>query len=437
MKKLNLNRRQLGTGLAASALLAAPSRSHAMAYFFGTADVPATGASLYADIETYTDFGIHHTGLAADLATSAWQKKHLEKLGFAVTQSAVPIRQYISETATLTLSGGVHIDIHPQWPQPVASFTHSGPIIDRVSQPDAPITPGTLVMVRTHGNTIDTPENLAQINPAIAAGAGAIIAVSTHESGQYQIGNVSEDITPFKVPVVLAGEKDLHALQAHSPGTLRLQGRFKDVAGHSITGRLPRRNNSGNNKWLIVSTPQSGWTTCGGERGPGVALFRALARELSQMEGGPSLCFTSNSGHEFHNLGARLLHEADELPPPDQTALWLHLGAGFASRAWTAQDWSLTHSDAHAGAAIMVTPALEHHVRGDAPGLNADIVSTDTFNVGEMLAVTQHGYDPAIGLVGYHSHHHVVGDTAQTTAPHLLEAMHSVVLDLIRQTIAG
>ncbi len=430
MKPLHPSRRQFGAGLTAASLLGPTIRSHAMASLPEPLFPALTGQALFADVETYAGFGIHHTGLEADLKTSDWQQAHLEKLGFAVTRSAVPVRQYISDVATLTLKEGTQISVHPQWPQPFESFAHAGALVDRVTAPDAPIAKDALVLVRTKGNTIDTAENLAQITPAIEAGAGAVIAISTHDSGQFQIGNVSEKLPPFNVPVVLAGEKDLTTILQSGTATLTLNGTFKKVQGQSITGRIKRGT-----KWLIVSTPQSGWTTCAGERGPGIAMFRGLATTLAAMDDGPSLCFTSNSGHEFHNLGARILHEAHELPPPKETALWLHLGAGFASRAWSADNWQITHSDDHKQAIIMATPDLAKRADLDFAskfaGLNAATVSTDTFNVGEMLDVVAQGYDPSIGVVGYHSHHHVVGDTPQTTAPHLLEGMAEAIVDLM------
>lgn len=424
----DFTRRQFGAYAAGGAAAIATSHMGALAMEPKPFD-PLSSAALFDDVKTYVNFGSHHTGLAADLAVSDWQARHLTQQGFNVTYSAVPVQQHIASRSDLTLDNGQVIDVWAQWPQPKPSSTIEGVLVDRTENEATPIMAGDIAIVRVSGNTIDTEDNLDRISPAFAAGAAAVIAVSTHESGLYQIGNVSEHMQPFAGPIVLAGKLDLAAIAAAKQGRIVIEGAFKQVAGQSVTGRIDRGK-----KWIIVSTPQSGWTNCGGERGPGIALFRGLANVLGSRVDGPSLCFTSNSGHEFHNLGARLLHDAHGLPDPSDTALWVHLGAGFASRHWVVDEQGqFTFSDDHKGAIFMVTPQARDLVSADMAGLKAQIVSTDEFNVGEMLAVTESGYDPAIGMVGYHSHHHIPGDREQTTSPRLLEGMARNTLKMIDQ----
>ncbi len=428
----DFSRRQFGGlavgGAAAAAAIATTNTIGAFAMEPKPHD-PLSSHALFDDVKTYVDFGIHHTGLGADLAVSDWQARHLTGLGFDVSYGAVPVKQHIADKSDLILDGGQTLSVWPQWPQPHASSDIEAPLVDRSEDASASIEKGAIVIVRVSGNTIDTEDNLGRIAPAFAAGAAAVIAVSTHESGLYQIGNVSEHMKPFAGPIVLAGQLDLPAILAAKRGRIVIGGRFQQVEGQSVTGRIDRGN-----KWIIVSTPQSGWTNCGGERGPGIALFRGLSSVLAGRADGPSLCFTSNSGHEFHNLGARLLHDAHGLPEPADTALWVHLGAGFASREWQVDDQgNYTFSDDHKGAIFMVTPQARDLVSADMAGLKAQIVSTDEFNVGEMLAVTKSGYDPAIGMVGYHSHHHIPGDREQTTSARLLEGMARNTLAMIDQ----
>src|SRR3546814_4139723 len=57
-------------------------------------------------------------------------------------------------------------------------------------------------------------------------------------------------------------------------------------------------------RWVVVSTPRSGWTDCAGERGPGLAIWLALAEWMPHAFADHSLLFVCNSGHEYENLGA-------------------------------------------------------------------------------------------------------------------------------------
>ncbi|MCH7749719.1 MAG: hypothetical protein IH939_16655 [Acidobacteria bacterium] len=57
--------------------------------------------------------------------------------------------------------------------------------------------------------------------------------------------------------------------------TLRLTGRMDEAAeAVNVAGRLVRNEEA---DWSVISTPSSGWFTCAGERGPGIAALLALA----------------------------------------------------------------------------------------------------------------------------------------------------------------
>ena len=86
--------------------------------------------------------------------------------------------------------------------------------------------------------------------------------------------------------------------------------------------------------WIVVSTPSSGWFTCAGELGPGIAMLLALAEWVTTRSEGLNYLFVATSGHELDFLGARLFHEANLAPPPARTHAWLHLGASVATPPW-------------------------------------------------------------------------------------------------------
>ena len=97
--------------------------------------------------------------------------------------------------------------------------------------------------------------------------------------------------------VIVAGDvgSSLRAMAGNSGGDvlLRLCGRLEDnVSAYNVMGRIERGP-----RWIVVSTPYSGWFTCGGERGAGIAIWRALARWAGGAESKDSFLFVANSGH--------------------------------------------------------------------------------------------------------------------------------------------
>jgi hypothetical protein len=131
---------------------------------------------------------------------------------------------------------------------------------------------------------------------------------------------------PWPVPVVLVGQRDETVLTAAARSNIKasllLEGEDESAA---IAKNVVARMDHGKDL-IVVSTPQSGWFRCAGERGPGIAMFLGLARWASKRPSGPSFLFVSTSGHELGGLG--MLAFLKELaPPPEQVLGWIHLGA--------------------------------------------------------------------------------------------------------------
>ena len=83
----------------------------------------------------------------------------------------------------------------------------------------------------------------------------------------------------------------------------------------------------------MISTPYSAWFKAGGERGPGVALFLALARWAAKHPTEDSYLFVASSGHELGGAGIKSFMDK-YAPPPDQVTCWLHLGASISAYDW-------------------------------------------------------------------------------------------------------
>ena len=80
-------------------------------------------------------------------------------------------------------------------------------------------------------------------------------------------------------------------------------------------------------KTMIVSTPYSGWFTCGGERGSGIAIWLALAEWAAKDTSGVKWIFMTSDGHELLFRGTNMFLRSNLIPPPSDVYLWTHFGA--------------------------------------------------------------------------------------------------------------
>ena len=90
----------------------------------------------------------------------------------------------------------------------------------------------------------------------------------------------------------------------------------------------PANRKAGVGPMIVISTPLTGWFHCGGERGPGIALWLRMAALLARQSR-PVLMLGTGS-HEIGHLGMEhaLKHGA---PSPDQVQLWVHFGASLGA----------------------------------------------------------------------------------------------------------
>lgn len=162
----------------------------------------------------------------------------------------------------------------------------------------------------------------------------------------------------------------------------------------------------------MVSTPRSGWFTCAGERGGGVAAWLHIARWAAKALPRHDLAFVCNSGHEYLFLGAKeLIHRA--APRPEETAFWLHLGANVAARDWhdtVGATKPLPGTDSQRF--LVVSPEHLSTARAGFAGLAGleAPYTTEDITAGELSNIVAAGYDPVAGVFGVHRYHHVAGD---------------------------
>jgi hypothetical protein len=383
--------------------------------FFAAAVAAAT---LFDDVKFYSDIGVHRSCMDGDLKTSAWMEKELLAAGFAASLRSYPVAATfdLSDTNGCALTvDGTNIECFPVW-LPSADWRVAGVLFSRpAGVPPA----GSALVLEVASYTTATAAVNATIQKALDARASAIILINTNNGpGGTELCTLNSPFTatPWPVPIVVVGSKHEAFLASATRLDLLTVGGFAGAGESSnVVGRLfipgpppplpsfnssRRATNSSSGRagskqrraarHVVVTTPTTGWFKCGGERGPGVALWLQLARRGAalraqrllqwqrweagrrELEPAPALAlragnhtklltatgdtgddaqglgsaeffaaahhtelhFVGTSGHELGNLGALLnfedLAQQGLGPEGGAVAFWVHLGASIA-----------------------------------------------------------------------------------------------------------
>jgi hypothetical protein len=396
---------------------------------------PLSGEALYGDVIRYAALGEHRTGGEGDLATAVWLGRELEAAGIESSHQTFRFTRFLAQEATIEV-GGKAIAGLPFWFPHVTPAQGTRGVLVRMDA-DAPLKGAiALADAATAGvwHQVDVP-TLAR--RAAAAGALGLVVAFDHPSGEHYQPNAVEGLeqTPLPIPtlVVSGGEGERLRESVGSDAVLTITGeRIPDSPAFNVFGRIVR----GGGKWIVVSTPLSGWFQAAGERGPGgIALWLGLARWAAATPGDQNFLFVATSGHELHYLGAKAAIGAHRVPPPQEVAFWLHLGASIGTRAWAARDdqlVSLNHEPpgkfffAHPGAMSAARAAFAL-----LPELGLQSVSSLPDSAGGELAVFRNAGYPVAGIVGAHRFFHTPRDLPDVTGPDLLAPYGAAMRDLL------
>lgn len=429
--------RRAGLGLMAGAALASGTqRANAQAAEGGSGGFPpVSGETLFEDVKTYDAFGHHRAGSDADRQTGEWIAGRLEKAGFSIETHRFPVPVADSLRADLRLDGTPVIDGHAQWPvsltgpdglsAPLALFNpyaESQDLTGRIAVIDLPY--------RRHSSLM-SPVVMTPLRQAVAAGAVGVTLIPTGPSETLIALNAPVSLEGITIPLLVIAPKDsepvLRAASRGARATLTIDGPpLKTGTARNVVGRYGDKG-----RWIVVSTPQSGWFHCAAERGPGIAVFLALADRLPALDLPNRLLFVSNSGHELENAGAE--HALDAYAPdPDDTALWVHLGAGLAARDFQVfPPYLIPLPSADSRRILMGTPdllpGLKTAFRG-VSGLENVLPATAETAAGELKTVLEAGYTRVFGGFGGHMFHHSPEDRPDKTGPDLLAPMAAAML---------
>jgi hypothetical protein len=381
-------------------------------------------------LERFHGFGDKAAGGPGDTASGAWLEGELKALGYACRRQTFDVPAYEGEAPTLATEEAQACLI----PQAVAMTTPG--LTGRLFA----LGHGTgdialLVLPHARWSTAKG-EVERRVAAAVKAGAKGVVLVTTGPTGEGLALNAPGDKPLFDVPVAVLAPRDaapfVEAAAKGATATLRMAGRSFRRPAFNVTATLSR----GAAKTLVLSTPRSGWFSCVGERGSGLAAWLQLARWAARAGLPVNLALVATSGHEYEYAGGE--HYIEHLAPkPAETALWVHLGANVAARDWHERGLRLSPlPSADTQRFLLASPPLVDAAKAafaGQPGLEQAYPADPKAAAGELASILRAGYDPVMGIFGAHRFHHARGDDMRCVSPALIPP----VADAFAQVIAG
>jgi hypothetical protein len=368
-------------------------------------------------LERYQAFGDKASGGPGDTASGEWLERELKALGYAVARQAIETPAY--EGAATLDCGAAHASLIPQ-----AIVTPTPP--DGVTGPLS-LTAGAGAIALTvlpHARwSTAKGEVERRVQAAERAGAKAAVLVTTGPTGEACALNTPVDRPLFGIPAgVLAPREAAPFVAAAARGetaTLRMAGRSFHRPAFNVTAQLER----GAARTLVLSTPRSGWFSCAGERGTGLAAWLLLAQWAANAKLPVDLAVVATSGHDYEYAGGERFI-AEVAPRPERTALWVHLGANVAARDWHERGPALSPlPSADPQRFLLASPPLVETARvafAGQPGLEQPYAADPKGAAGELASILHAGYDPVVGIFGSHRFHHTRADDARCVSPVLI-----------------
>jgi hypothetical protein len=274
----------------------------------------ASGASLYSVVQGYSRWSSHRTGSTGEAASLRWIERELRAVGARTGRWSYDYPHY--EWSAQVRVGNRPVPTVPLYYKGVGHLRYPTPYVQAV---------------RASGAGADHAISDAVAAAAAAGATDAVLPVTKPVPGgtPYDENLVASTATrtpstsgaasrPLLIPGRYADEATTERTSRHLDARIR-QGHAYDLTGWlGTSGRVPDP--------IVVTTPLSGWFTCAGERGTGLAFALALAADLAEQH---PVFFLGNTGHELDNFGVRAYLAQDfDLRPRAVVDLGASLGAG-------------------------------------------------------------------------------------------------------------
>jgi len=397
---------------------------------------PLSGTSLYADVVKYASYDNHRTASAGDIATSKWLEASLKEAGLETDVKAWTLNQFDLTSSTLIVNGQT-IKCFPGWYPNTTAVT--GPVAKYNAVGTGDLTGKVAYVGIPDGLSKADAGIVSIVEKAAAAGAiGLVVVIGAGPSDTGLITAFNAKLSkiagapeyhqePLPIPVVVIGSDDDLKLQiaalAGSTASISIVGENKaGTTAYNVFGFLRKGVDK---KWVVISTPYSGWFKAGGERGPGVALWLGLARWIAKQNQPYNYLFIANSGHELNQMGGQ--KTMDEMLPgfginKDNVVSWLGLGASIGNRSWTRNGNDYLPSDTpNPSSYLSSIPELAPSVQAAYKDVEGLILwSGDGTYFGELKDIIARGYKAA-GFFGLNYFFHTTMDTEKETSPELLD----------------
>jgi hypothetical protein len=411
------------TGLLSAALLTSCNahKEHDEALF--------DGGRLFGIVEKFVSFGEHRTATPADSATVEWLSQELQTYGYEVKYTEFPLRQFFPKEVSVTdAKTDRSFKAFPLWYLNERISLDADGILTTDTLPGK-VKDKIVLLNFTFGQSGKSAGTIQdRIMNLIQAGARAVIGYKENKAGEIVAFNVPVIADPWDIPIVIVSFADAVEL-AKQEGDLveiTIQGEFRDVIARNVYGTI-----GSGNRYVVISTPVSGWFRCGGERGPGIALWLTLAQWAATQNLPYTFVFTANSGHEMDFRGAHEFLDNDA-PLPEETALWIHLGAGIATLSWKeTPDGLEKENTVDVGRNFFYSSSVQKAFETAFANIQGNKWNTQERNGGELLAVAKKGYPNILGVSHAHAFFHAPGDDAEKTSPEILQEAASAFRDFL------
>lgn len=420
---------------------------------------PFAGENLYRDVVYYCSLGYHRTATRTDYATKAWLAQRLKELGFSVQVMPYSTNQFYPSDTSVTVGNHAKIEALPVW---WPKSTNREGVKGKLTTDITDVAGKIYLFDNSLANSV-TQAVQTQIKTAEANGAIGVIDVLTQSVtlseeilGQNAMEQISYaagadpgagDQTPWMIPVVTVGRKDRPALQTAIDETsdvkIKSTGTSNNEAiGNVVIGTLERGDPT---KTMIVSTPYSGWFTCGGERGSGIAIWLALAEWAAKDTSGVKWIFMTSDGHELLFRGTNMFLRSNLIPPPSDVYLWTHFGADAITYNYVQNpNGTLSRTNLPATQYIsylapanpLILDAINSTYVADGGALGI-LGTKNSIVAGDVFYAVYHGYNNIMYISSSNPTFHTLQDTPEVTGPALLEPMAKLSRSALEQVISG